>query len=169
MTGNDCIFPAYMIRYVAYNIRSVVDTKKSLGQYFKRLHGVLDQIMGREMVDMDLTPAQARILGYLFHYETPPCARDLEEFFELSHPTVSGLLSRMEAKGFIRMEPDEKDKRIKRIRPEEKSRACHERIHRCIEDNDQWMVRGFTQEEKALFESFLIRAVANMEEKSQKL
>ena len=118
---------------------------------------------------MELTAAQGRILGYLFHHDTPPCARDLEEFFALSHPTVSGLLSRMEAKGFIRMEPDEKDKRIKRIYPREKSRACHDRIHRCIEDNDQWMVRGFTPEEKELFESFLIRAVANMEEKSKKL
>ena len=65
--------------------------------------------MSRQMQDMDLTAAQARIVGYLFHHDMPPCARDLEEYFELSHPTVSGLLSRMEAKGFIRMEPDEKD------------------------------------------------------------
>lgn len=123
--------------------------------------------MSRQMQDMDLTAAQARIVGYLFHHDMPPCARDLEEYFELSHPTVSGLLSRMEAKGFIRMEPDEKDKRIKRICLEEKSRACHDRILRCIEENDRWMMRGFTPEEAGLFEGFLIRAVENMEEKSE--
>lgn len=123
--------------------------------------------MNREMSDYGLTPSQARIVGFLIMRETPACARDVEEFFDLSHPTVSGILSRMEAKGFIEMRPDETDRRIKRIYPLDKCFACHDRIHACIEDNERQMVVGFSEEEEALFKSFLQRAIDNLGQKAQ--
>ena len=123
--------------------------------------------MARELLDFELTPSQARIVGYLIRSETPPCARDVEAFFDLSHPTVSGILSRMEAKGFIEMRPDDHDRRIKRIYPLEKCYACYERIRGCIEDNEKQMVLGFSQEENELFKAFLQRAIDNLGRKAQ--
>lgn len=123
--------------------------------------------MARELLDFELTPSQARIVGYLIHSETPPCARDVEAFFDLSHPTVSGILSRMEAKGFIEMRPDANDRRIKRIYPLEKCNACYERIRDCIVDNEKQMVLGFSQEEDEQFKHFLQRAIENLGQKAQ--
>ena len=118
--------------------------------------------MARELLDFELTPSQARIVGYLIRSETPPCARDVEAFFDLSHPTVSGILNRMEVKGFIEMRPDEQDRRVKRIYPLGKCYACDDRIHDCIADIEKQVVLGFSQEESELFQDFLQRAIENL-------
>ena len=52
--------------------------------------------MDNTLASMDLTSAQGHIMGYLAQRSQPPCSRDIEETFHLSHPTVSGLLSRLE-------------------------------------------------------------------------
>lgn len=115
---------------------------------------------------MDLTAAQSHIIGYLTRRSEPPCARDLEEFFRLSHATISGLLSRMEAKGFIEVRPDPRDRRIKRIYLRERGIACSKRTRDVIDENEQLIVRGFTPEERALFMDFLRRAAENLGEKA---
>lgn len=111
---------------------------------------------------MELTAAQGRLMGYLAMRETPPCPRDIEEEFQLSHPTVSGLLSRLEKKGFITFRPDEDDRRSKRIYISPKGRACNETMYRILQENEVKMVRDFTEEEQAQFASLLERAIANM-------
>lgn len=141
--------------------------KKTCGHSVRRLHYIMEQIQDREMLRWDLTSSQGRIVGYLFHCKQPPCGRDLEQFFGLSHPTVSGLLTRMEAKDFITLRPDEKDKRIKRIYPTEKCIACAQSIGACIRDNEERMYLGFSEEEKAVFQNLLQRATENLREKLQ--
>lgn len=118
--------------------------------------------MTNALAQMDLTSAQGHIMGYLSHRKEPPCSRDIEEDLHLSHPTVSGLLSRLEKKGFIAIRPDEKDRRCKRIYILEKGWQCHEMMHNTIVSNEERMVRGFTEEEKMLFHQFLDRAIYNM-------
>lgn len=85
------------------------------GNYIRILHGCTDQIMSTAVARMDLTPVQSRIMGYLAHRPEPPCAKDVEEAFQLSHPTVSGILSRLEKKDFVEFRPDPADRRCKRI------------------------------------------------------
>lgn len=133
-----------------------------MGYFFKTLVLSLEGRMNRQLQELDLTSAQGHIIGYLAHSEHPPCARDLEQFFTLSHPTVSGLLSRMEAKGFVAVTPDPDDRRVKRIRLLEKGMACSRRIEASVRDNEETIVQGFTQEERALFADFLQRAIRNL-------
>jgi DNA-binding MarR family transcriptional regulator len=114
------------------------------------------------LAQMDLTAAQGHIMGYLAHIPNPPCSRDIEEAFQLSHPTVSGLLSRLEKKGFIEFRPDEKDRRCKRIHMLPKGQACIELMHRTIRENEERIVQGFSDAEKAQFASLLERAISNM-------
>ena len=126
----------------------------------------MEQILNREVTQLDLTAAQGHVIGYLTHTPQPPCARDLESFFGLSHPTVSGMLSRMEAKGFIQLRPDEKDRRIKRIYLLEKGMACSVRIQEVLLDNERLIVDGFSEEEIKQFESYLHRAIENLGQKT---
>ena len=114
------------------------------------------------METLELTGAQGHIMAYLAHAKTPPCPRDLEAEFHLTHPTVSGLLSRLEQKGFIELRTDPEDRRIKRIYVLEKGRQCHEVMHNTILRNEQRMVEGFTPEEQEVFTDLLQRAIRNM-------
>ncbi|MBP3673268.1 MAG: MarR family transcriptional regulator [Oscillospiraceae bacterium] len=136
--------------------------KPQYGPRFRALHWCTEQIMSTALADMDLTSAQGHIMGFIVHQSTPPCSRDIEEAFHLSHPTVSGTLSRMERKGFIEFRPDENDRRCKRIYILPKGLECHERMTHTIESIEQQILRGFTPEEQALFSQFLNRAITNM-------
>ena len=86
------------------------------------LHWCLDQSVTNALAKVELTAAQGPILGYLSHSSHPPCPRDIEQEFQLTHPTVSGLLSRLEQKGFVELRTDPEDRRIKRIYVLEKGR-----------------------------------------------
>ena len=132
------------------------------GHLIRILHWCTDQIMTTALEEQELTSAQGHIMGYLSRQKEPPCPRDIEEAFHLSHPTVSGLLSRLEQKGFIRQYPDPADRRYKRIYLEEKGLQCHDTMHRIIRENEDRLVQGFSAEEKEQFASYLQRAIANM-------
>ncbi|MBQ8622469.1 MAG: MarR family transcriptional regulator [Oscillospiraceae bacterium] len=111
---------------------------------------------------MDLTASQGHIMGFLAHREQPPCPRDIEAEFQLSHPTVSGLLSRLEQKGFLELRTDPDDRRCKRIFILPKGRECHDLMHHTIQENERRIVNGFTPEEQELFAELLMRAITNM-------
>ena len=111
---------------------------------------------------MDLTAAQGHIMGFIIHRDTPPCSRNIEEAFHLSHPTVSGLLSRLEKKGFIEFRTDENDRRCKRIFILPKGRELNETMHKTILATEAQLVQNFTEEEKEQFRQYLTRAIHNM-------
>ena len=132
------------------------------GHLVRILHWCTDQIMTSTLEQQELTASQGHIMGYLSRQTNPPCPRDIEAAFHLSHPTVSGLLSRLEQKGFIQQCPDPDDRRCKRIYLSEKGLQCHDTMYRIILENEERMVHDFTPEEKELFLSFLQRAITNM-------
>lgn len=132
------------------------------GHLLRVLTSCTETSMNGALASMDLTAAQGHIMGYLAQCPQPPCSRDIEEAFHLSHPTVSGLLSRLEKKDFIEFRPDAADRRCKRIYVLPKGKQLHETMHRAIAENEARMVENFTPEEQAQFVSLLLRAIANM-------
>ena len=132
------------------------------GHLLRHLHSCADQNMTNALASMELTASQGAVMGFITHSKAPPCARDIEETFHLSHPTVSGLLSRLEKKGFIEFRPDEADRRCKRIFVLPKGLELNETMHRTIQATEERMVEGFSQEEQAQFREFLHRAIQNM-------
>lgn len=132
------------------------------GRLARTLHWCTDQAITAELEKMELTAAQGHIMGYLTHAQHVPCSRDVENEFHLSHPTVSGILSRLEQKEFLELRTDPEDRRVKRIYILPKGEECRERMHRVIVENESKMVAGFTPEEREQFAAFLNRAIENM-------
>ncbi len=132
------------------------------GALIRILQTCTDQTMSAALERMDLTAAQGHIMGYLAHAEQPPCCRDIEEAFHLTHPTVSGILSRLEKKHFIQQAADPQDRRRRRVLILPKGRECHALIHQTILDTEQQIVRGFSPQEQEQFLSYLERAICNM-------
>jgi DNA-binding MarR family transcriptional regulator len=132
------------------------------GHLARVLHACADQAVTAALTQMDLTAAQSHVLGYITHRTDPPCARDIEEAFHLSHPTVSGILSRLEQKDFIEMRSDPDDRRCKRIYIRPKGLELDEMMHQTVHSIEEQIVQDFTEEEKAQFASLLRRAIDNM-------
>ncbi len=132
------------------------------GHLVRILHWCTDHTVTNALEQMELTAAQGHILGFLARRSEPPCPRDIEEALQLSHPTVSGLLARLEKKEFIRLLPDEQDRRCKRIHVLPRGRECMATMYSLILETEARMVADFTEEEQALFAAFLERAITNM-------
>lgn len=132
------------------------------GRWIRVLENCTDQAMTAALASMDLTAAQGHIMGFITHRTEPPCARDIEEHFQLSHPTVSGILSRLEQKGFIEFCPDEADRRCKRIYLLPKGRELNKTMHQTILATEEKLVQDFTEEEKQQFATLLQRAITNL-------
>ena len=141
----------------------VIETEEYLGHSIKKLHFLMEQAINQRLLELDLTSAQGHVIGFLRRSKEPPCAKDLETAYGLSHATVSGILSRMEAKGFIEQRPDPRDRRVKRIFLLERGLACSQSIWQHIEESERTMSAGFSPEEQAQLRTFLSRAISNLE------
>ena len=112
---------------------------------------------------MGLTGSQAFFLGYLTHHrEQPVYPRDLEREFEFSHPTVSGILFRLERKGFVTFRAGETDRRRKQILITEKGLQAHEAVIRQLDAIEQQALSGMTEAEIGEFHRLLSLAMNNL-------
>ena len=159
-----CILEIPLLKYYVarYIYKEVSLLQPKFGFLVRILHWCTHQSMDHALEKMELTAAQGHIMAYLAHAKEPPCPRDLEAEFQLTHPTVSGLLSRLEQKGFVELRTDPEDRRCKRIYVLPKGQQCHELMHQTIQKNEQRMTEGFTEEEQRIFSDLLQRAIRNM-------
>ena len=132
------------------------------GHLVRVLENCMSQATNNALASMELTAAQGHVMGFITHRKEPPCPKDIEQTFQLSHPTVSGILSRLEQKGFIEMRPDEQDRRCKRIYVLEKGLQLDETMYQTILATEETMVKNFTEDEKAQFADLLRRAIDNL-------
>ena len=82
----------------------------------------------------------------------------------LKPPTVSTLLRRMEAEGYVVRVADEKDKRAIRVTLSEKGLAFDRDQLRRLSTNDHQAVKGLSADEQKTLESLLLRMRDNLKE-----
>lgn len=86
---------------------------------------------------LGLTAVQLRVLGSISRLEaageTEIHQNDLERLEHVSHPAMTKLLQRLEAKGVVRCVPSTKDRRYKKVTCTEKSAG----IYKMILEQDQ--------------------------------
>lgn len=101
---------------------------------------------------MGLTSVQLRVLGSVSRLEaageTEIHQNDLERIEHVTHPAMTKLLQRLEAKGFIQCVPSARDRRYKKITCTEKSRGIHNLILAQDAEVLSQLCAGFSQEEK---------------------
>lgn len=61
----------------------------------------------------NLTLSQSRILMFLLKNGGSATQKEIESFLDVSHPTVVGLVARMERNGFVTFQQDSSDRRNK--------------------------------------------------------
>ena len=104
-----------------------------IGFYLSLIKKKMDKHMNEGLKKYDLTKTQRDILGYLhFTDKNPVIQKDIEEHFHISNPTVTGILNRLEQKGFIERKQSLKDKRVRTIVLTKKEQDLHEDIENQI-------------------------------------
>lgn len=134
-----------------------------MGPLFKVIGNAVDSDISRQVNKTGLTSAQMFILHFLSKQpENEIFQKDLEQALELSHATVAGIISRLEAKGFLKLVPSEKDKRCKQIVATEKAMEVDEKTDAVINAAEAQLLTGFSDEEKTQLRSYLNRLLGNL-------
>ncbi|MGN1387800.1 MAG: MarR family winged helix-turn-helix transcriptional regulator [Bacillus sp. (in: firmicutes)] len=113
----------------------------------------------------ELTPVQGQVLMYLaMNPHKTINQKDIERELSLSNPTVSGLLNRLEKKGFIQKVIAPNDNRYKIITLTEKSMMYTEEIFHKMNRTENLLLKGFSSEEIQQLNHFLNRIAQNISE-----
>jgi DNA-binding MarR family transcriptional regulator len=138
--------------------------EQAVGPRIKRISNAMDRKRTVDLEDLGLTSSQGLVLGYLArHTEEAVFPGDVCRHFGLSQPTVTGILQRLEAKGFLRYADDPGDRRRRRIVPTQKALDCHEWVKQRFIETEQLLTEGLTEAERSQLLVLLDRLLANMD------
>ncbi len=129
----------------------------------KRISNALERKRTLDLEDMDLTSSQAFVLGYLLrHRQEPVTPGDICRHFGLSHPTVTGILQRLECKGFLRYVEDSADRRKKQICVTEKAQEIQHCANQRCQETETLISGSLTEDELRTLVGLLDRVIANI-------
>lgn len=135
------------------------DEKRYYGILFKQLSIAFENNLQRTAARYDLTPAQAGIVVYLEDVDHPVNQRELEHYFKLSNPTVTGLMKRMESKGFIQRIANPEDGRSKYIQLTPKAMEVASSVRQNLQTLENDMTQDLSAEEEEIFHDMLMRVL----------
>lgn len=137
--------------------------KKSIGGMIKYISDKVRQKADNNLKDHNVTLSQVRVLNFLWRENGSCSQKQIEDFLQVSHPTVVGLVSRMEQSGYIQtsISPDDKRNKIVTVTDSGMSLACE--LCRYMEDIDKRMLVGLTDEQQAQLADMLYIVAQNFE------
>ena len=105
---------------------------EELSYYVHRINRQYEKLRVLELQQYDLTASQFDVLFWSFRRQDrdklETMQKDIERYFRISNPSVSGIISRLEQKGYVVRTRSEQDRRIWYIRPTEKARGIQKSL-----------------------------------------
>ena len=119
-----------------------------IGFLIKQINNVFEKDLNEKLKKLGITSSQCAVLDYLFHTSKEEVSqRDVERHLCLKNPTVTGLLKRLDEKGYILCVPNAKDKRKKNIYLTEKAYDIQRRMEAERKKQDRELTRGMSGRE----------------------
>lgn len=140
-----------------------MNKNEHIGPKIKSITNTLNQHLCKDGQELNLTSAQMHVLKYLCsHRHDTIYQKDILNEFELSNATVSGIISRLESKGFVTCCYSDSDSRCKQIITTEKALNCDKTIRKNIKQIESKMVEGFSDEDIQKLHQYLDRIFQNL-------
>ena len=119
-----------------------------------------DKIANAMLAPYGLSHAQFKVLNLLFARPAFSLRQvDIEDFFQISNPTVTGILRSLEKKELIERKTNPDDSRSKLIGTTEEAEAMREELRRIERTLSDRIDSVFTAEERARFFDYLNRII----------
>lgn len=136
-----------------------------IGFMFKQINTIYEKEFNNRLRKLGITASQCAVLDYLFNSSIEEVTqKDIEKALNLKNPTVTGLLKRLDEKGFVLIVPSNKDKRCKNVYLTEKAYDIQRRMDMDRKKLDKMLTLGMSKKEVAALEKMLARVLYNVEE-----
>lgn len=141
--------------------------QKALGFYFKSISNNFAKNFDDWCRSKNITSTQMRILIMLKKSKSKVRQKDIEERFDLTGATVSGIISRLENRGYIVRESDLNDKRIKYIELTDEGRKALDENYSKLVQCDKMLTKNLNNEEINELYRLLIKVYENIKEEGK--
>lgn len=120
-----------------------------IGFIVKQINNVYEKELNERLRKIGITSSQCAVLDYLFRTNKEEVSqRDVEKNLNLKNPTVTGILKRLDEKGYILCVPNANDRRKKNIYLTEKAYDIQRRMDADRRKLDRELTRGMTKREE---------------------
>lgn len=136
--------------------------KKDIGYLIKKINDKLKVKADADLKRYNLTLTQSRVLAYLNSRAGQATQKEIEVFMEVSHPTVVGIVSRMEQNGYVTCCQDE-DKRNKIVTLTPQARAMGMDFDKNVLENEQKLLSPLSEKEREQLREMLLAIAENFE------
>ena len=136
---------------------------ENIGAMLKQINDRLHAQADATLKENGLTFTQARVLRYLHRAGGQASQKALGDYLEVAHPTIVGIVSRLEREGFVTCSTGVADRRSKVVCLTAKAVAIRDCMDRSIRKTEQRLVAGLSQEEVDQLRGLLTRLHRNLE------
>lgn len=141
-----------------------MERSDSIGTLIKCITNEYEKNFNQLLGKSGITVSQCAVLNFLFETNKEYVnQKDIESFLNLSNPTVTGLLKRLDEKGYVLVVPNIQDKRKKNIYLTEQAYDMQKRLEQSRKKMQKAMTRGMKKNEVQCLQKYLERILYNIE------
>ena len=135
--------------------------KKDVGYLIKSINDKLKVRADAELKKYHLTMSQSRVLVYLRSRGGQATQKEIEIFLDVAHPTVVGLVSRMEQNGYVTCWPCE-DGRNKYVKLTPQAEAIDKDMQRNQLENEERLLAPLSPEDRERLRDLLLTVAEHL-------
>ena len=113
--------------------------------------------------EFDLNRSQASVL-FSLHQKKSMSQKERAAQLNMTPPSITSTIQKMERSGYISRKPDQSDQRIMRLELTGKGESCIQTVKMIADQMEEMLFRGMSAEEKILFRRFLMQINDNLAE-----
>ena len=136
--------------------------KRDVGYLIKNISDKLKVKADAELKQYNLTLTQSRVFAYLGRRGGQATQKENEVFLEVSHPTVVGIVSRMEQNGYVTSWPSE-DGRNKNVKLTSQAEAIGTEMEQRILAKEQALLAPLSLEDQERLREMLLAISKNLD------
>lgn len=137
--------------------------ENEIGGLLKKINTITEKKINRELSALGITFSQYRFLRYLNSRGGKGILfRELEQHFDVSQPTVTGIVKRLSAKNLVFLEKYQEDPHFKTVNLTEKGRSLSRTLNQKKEKLDEDTLAYLNEEEIASLQEYLTKVYESL-------
>lgn len=135
--------------------------KNDVGYLIKSINDKLTVKVDAELKQFNLTMSQCRVFLYLSSRGGQGTQKEIETFLGVSHPTIVGLVSRMEQNGYVTCWPCE-DGRNKYVKLTPQAESIDKNMRENMLANEEMLLSPLSPEDRERLRDLLLTVVEHL-------
>jgi DNA-binding MarR family transcriptional regulator len=129
--------------------------------FLKRTYIVMRKSLDERLSGYNITTSQFEVLGYLYQSKGME-QQQLQHYSGITSATLTGILDKLESRGYIARKPSHSDGRAKTVVLTDNGTELFSHFIELIHDFENEMLKGFSPAERELLADWLQRIARNL-------